>query len=315
MSGRSAGNGGPLGAPGAPGAAAAAVTRQGGWAALAAATRTTTPRVPFSVRGRTVGSVARAHLEALAAFPSAVRIDEAGVHARADDPSDDFAPVNRALRAAGLIRAWRDEVFALPDPRTLEPLARIERAAARFWGTLTLGAHATGFVRGSDGRPGQLWIARRSLSKATDPGRLDNLIGGGVGLGQTPRQTLEREAFEEAGLAPAEVAGAAAGGVIALARDLPEGYQQEWLYAFDVELPAGRAPVNQDGEVAGFHLVSAAEAAALATGDAMTVDAALVTLDFLLRHGCLDDAAEAARLRAALAALTVVPPEPGRAQR
>ncbi|MFO1295905.1 MAG: NUDIX domain-containing protein [Rubrivivax sp.] len=132
-------------------------------------------------------------------------------------------------------------------------------------------------------------IAQRSLTKATDPGLFDNLIGGGVGLGQAPRETLEREAFEEAGLAPAEVAGAAAGRVIALARDIVEGYQQEWLYGFDVELPGGRVPVNQDGEVAGFRLMSVADAAALAAGDAMTVDAALVTLDFLLRHGCLDD--------------------------
>ncbi|MFO1285727.1 MAG: DUF4743 domain-containing protein [Rubrivivax sp.] len=296
------------------------MTERGGWPALAAATRAVTPRVPFFVRGQAVGSVARDHLDALAAFPNALRIDDAGVHARADDPSDDLAPIHRALRAGGLIRAWRDELFALPDPRTLQPLARIERAAARFWGTLTLGAHATGFVRGSDGRPSQLWIAQRSLTKATDPGLFDNLIGGGVGLGQAPRETLDREAFEEAGLAPAEVAGAAAGRVIALARDIVEGYQQEWLYGFDVELPGGRVPVNQDGEVAGFRLMSVADAAALAAGDTMTVDAALVTLDFLLRHGCLDDetltgeaadATEAARLRALLAALIVVPPEPG----
>jgi 8-oxo-dGTP pyrophosphatase MutT (NUDIX family) len=280
--------------------------RLAAWNALAAARRAHTPRVPFFVRGVAVGSVAEAHLEALRPFGAAVRIDSEGVHAVDDDPSEALAPVNLALRDAGLVRAWRNELFALPHPGTLQPLARIERAAARFWGTLTLGAHATGFVRGADGRPSHLWIAQRAFTKATDPGRFDNLVGGGVGLGQTPRETLVREAFEEAGLAPAEVAAATPGPVIGLARDIAEGYQQEWLHAFDLELPADRTPVNQDGEVAAFRRMSLAEAAALAAGDTMTVDAALVTLDFLLRHGGLPEAdAQTSRLREALAALRV----------
>ena len=279
------------------------------WSALAAARRAGTPRVPFFVRGVSVGAVAAAHLPALRRFGEAVSIDGRGVHARAEDPSEDLAPVNRALREAGLVRAWRDELFALPHPGTLEPLARIERAASRFWGTLTLGAHATGFVRGTDGRPSHLWIAQRSLTKATDPGLFDNLIGGGVGFGQMPRETLVREAFEEAGLAAAEVTGAMPGHVIGLARDIAEGYQQEWLYGFDVELPASRTPANQDGEVAAFRCLTADEAAALAAGETMTVDASLVTLDFLLRHGCLPaPRAETARLRRALAMLLVASP-------
>lgn len=277
------------------------------WPALVEARRAREPRVPFFVRGAAVGSVAKAHLPALRAFAEAVRIDDAGVHALHDDPSDALAPVNLALREAGLVRAWRDELFALPHPATLQTLGRIERAAARFWGTLTLGAHANGFVRGADGRPSHLWIAQRSFAKATDPGKFDNLIGGGVGFGQTPRETLVREAFEEAGLAPHEAAGARAGHVIGLARDIPEGYQQEWLYAFDIELPAARTPRNEDGEVAGFRCLPVQDAASLAAGDAMTVDAALVTLDFLLRQGCLPDA-EAAHLSRALAALLVLPP-------
>jgi len=278
----------------------------GGAAALAAARRAVVPRVPFFVRGVAVGSVAEAHLAALRRFDRAVRVDSEGVHARDEDPSDALAPVNQALREAGLVRAWRNELFAVPHPGTLEPLARIERAAARFWGTLTLGAHATGFVRGADGRPSQLWIARRSLTKATDPGLFDNLVGGGVGHGQSPREALVREAFEEAGLTPAEVAGAVAGPVIGLARDIPEGFQQEWLHAFDIELPTGRVPANQDGEVADYRLLALAEAASLAAGESMTVDAALVTLDFLVRHACMPAGETAARgLEAALAALRV----------
>jgi hypothetical protein len=56
----------------------------------------------------------------------------------------------------------------------------------------------------------------------------------------------------------------------------------------------GFAPQNQDGEVQGFRLLPLADALALAQGDTMTVDAALVTLDFADRHGLLPAALQAA---------------------
>lgn len=259
-------------------------------------------RVPFHVDGIEVGSVARAHLAVLAAHADCVRVEADAVHwldESAGEARDRrFAELHRTLRATGLIRAWRDEDFALLDPATLQVLARIERAAARFWGTLTLGAHANGVVRDEAGRVSHLWIAQRAADKATDPGLFDNLVGGGVALGQTPAQALVREAWEEAGLQPAEALPARPGSVLCLQRGIPEGWQHEWLHAFDLELPAGRVPRNQDGEVAGFALMPVAEALALARGDqpgaAMTVDAALVTLDFGLRHGLLNDDATVA---------------------
>ena len=251
-------------------------------------------RVPFVLAGREVGSVARAALDALrdAAGAEALVIaaDRVGCDAACGPELDAVLDrLHRRLRAGGWIRAWRDETVALVDPVSLAPLARIERAAARFWGTLTFGAHANGYVAGADGRPAALWIARRAATKAIDPGRLDNLVGGGVPAGQSPEETLVREAGEEAGLEPIEVAGARPAGVLRLARDIPEGFQHEWLHGFDLELPAGREPRNRDGEVAGFERVAVAEAAALAAGGEMTVDAALVTLDFLWRHRIIDD--------------------------
>jgi 8-oxo-dGTP pyrophosphatase MutT (NUDIX family) len=259
-----------------------------GWPALAAA-RLHDPasRVPFAVAGRRVGSVARAHLPALRAWPAWLAVADDGVTLIAPERDSALAAIHAALRTQGLIRAWRDEIFALFDPDSREPLARIERAAARFWGVLTLGAHANGYVADAAGHPTHLWIARRSPHKATDPGLFDNLIGGGVPAGQSPREALVREGWEEAGLSPAQLAAAAAGRVIRLQRDIPEGLQVEDLHSFDLRLPAGVVPVNQDGEVERFELLPVADALALAAGDTMTVDAALVTLDFGLRHGLL----------------------------
>lgn len=261
-------------------------------------------RVPFRIDGVVVGSVAPAHLPHLAPHTDLVAVAGDGVTwlPGGDQRDAGFARLHDSLRAQGLIRAWRDETYAVVDPATLRVLACIERAASRFWGTLTFGAHANGFVRDKTGRPGHLWIARRSLDKATDPGLFDNLVGGGVPHGQTPAQALVREGWEEAGLRPQELQHARAGSVLALQRAVPEGWQHEWLYGYDVELPAGRVPRNQDGEVAGFTLMPVADALALARGRApgaaMTADAALVTLDFALRHGLLREAALAARVQA-----------------
>ncbi len=279
------------------------------WPALAAASRRDVARVPFAIGGCRVGSVARAHLGALDRWPEVLRVDDAGVELRvaADERDAALAPVNQALRELGLVRAWRDEIFPIFDPRTLQPLARIERAASRFWGTLTLGAHCTGYVAGADGRPARLWIAQRSFDKATDPGCFDNLVGGGVPADQSPHDALLREGWEEAGLPRAVMQRATPGRVIRLQRDIPEGFQHEWLYGWDLALAADEVPANQDGEVAGFRLLDLDAATALAAGETMTVDAALVTLDFLLRHRLFAEA-EWSALEAAAAPLWVTVP-------
>jgi 8-oxo-dGTP pyrophosphatase MutT (NUDIX family) len=188
----------------------------------------------------------------------------------------------------------------------MAPLATQERAASRFWGTLTLGAHGTGWVAGADGRPSHLWIAQRSFDKATDPGAYDNLVGGGVPLGQTPYETLVREGWEEAGLPAAVMRRATAGRVIRLQRDIAEGLQVECLHSHDLQLGREELPSNQDGEVHAFTLMTVADAVALAAGRTMTVDAALVTLDFVLRHRLLE-AAEQQALCARSAALWLDP--------
>ena len=258
------------------------------WPALAAArAHDATRRLPFFIGEHAVGSVAREHLAALRDWPSLLSVRSHAVVLTAGQASAALGEINAALRELGLVRGWRDEAFAVFDLDTGERLARTERAAARFWGTLTLAAHANGYVRDADGQPSHLWIAERAMSKATDPGLLDSLVGGGVPDGQTPHEALLREGWEEAGLRESRMRRATAGRVLRLHRDCAEGLQLEDLHVWDVELPAGLAPENQDGEVAAFRLLPVAEALVLAASAAMTVDAALVTLDFALRHGLI----------------------------
>lgn len=260
--------------------------------ALASARRAVRPRRAVWLDGERVGCVAGSHLPLLAAEPAAFAIGPGRIDIvlPAAEREPRLAELHRAWHAQGAIIGWRDEPYALAPLAGLragEPMVAIERAASRFWGSLTLGAHANGFVRGADGQPAALWIAQRSFDKPTDPGLFDNLVGGGVPLGQRPDETLVREAWEEAGLPPALAAGAVPVRRLHIERDIPEGLQREWLHAFDLELPQDLQPQNQDGEVQGFRLLPVADALELALGSSMTVDAALVTLDFGFRHGLL----------------------------
>lgn len=274
----------------APEAQPAALARagDGGWSALAASIHREVRRIPFVIDGATIGSVAAAHLDALRSWPQALHIEANHVRLIATDRDAALAQVNSVLREEGLILAWRGETYAIVTALGAAPLALIERASSRFWGTLTFGAHANGYVADEAGRPTHLWIARRSAHKPTDPSKLDNLVGGGVPHGQTPWQALVREAWEEAGLDSPQVAAARPGRVLRLHRDTPEGLQVEDLHTFDLRLPVGQQPRNQDGEVASFECLPMAQALQQAAGTNMTVDAALVTLDFALRHRLLD---------------------------
>ena len=277
------------------------------WPCLQAARHALTPRRPLHLhtdQGRVpIGSVTEANLSALVTWPQWVQIKPEAVLLNLGDSHDarttHWAQLNAALRAQGLILAWRDEPYGVWDEHGVSH-ASIERAAARFWGTLTLGAHCNGYVTDEHGRPTHLWVAKRSLNKPTDPGKLDNLIGGGVPLGQSPWEALQREAFEEAGLAPEEIARATPGSVIELHCDITEGLQREHLHVFDLRLGPGRTPVNQDGEVSWHQCWPVADALAAAAQGQMTVDAALATLDFAVRHGLMTPSEPAALALSAL---------------
>jgi 8-oxo-dGTP pyrophosphatase MutT (NUDIX family) len=269
------------------------------WPALDAARRLdATRRIAFELRDpatrwlQRVGSVARAHLGALARFPVlSIDSERVALVASGAERSDRWAEINLALREQGLLVGWRDEAFPVRGEGD-EILAVVERAAARFYGLLTWAAHANGYVADAAGRPTHLWIAERSAAKATDPGKLDNLVGGGVPIGQTPRETLLREGQEEAGLRRALTANATCGATIELHRDVPEGVQHERVFVHDLALPIDFEPRNRDGEVAAFRGHPIDEALEIAASGAMTVDAELVTLDFALRHRLLDARAE-----------------------
>ena len=256
---------------------------------------------PFFIGAQRVGWIRLADLPLLERWPHIFELDNRGVmlERRLDSAARRSAALKvviDALAAEGLISGWRDEIYAIRNDFDDAPLAFIERAASRFFGTLTYAAHVNGIMPGNfaEGEPGSsapsLWLGRRSHTKATDPGMLDNLVGGGIGWGYSVAETLVKECWEESGIAASLAAQAVRGRTLHVLQEIQEGTQAEQIIVFDLVLPAGFSPANQDGEVADHRLARIDEVAAVIAAGAMTVDASLATLDCLLRHGWVDAA-------------------------
>lgn len=192
----------------------------------------------------------------------------------------------RALADAGLVTGWRDERYAIRSTRSGAGLFDIERAAMHRFGLMAHGANLNGYV--DHGDCVRIWIARRSITKPIDPGLLDTLVGGGIGSGYTPRETLVKEAREEAGVPRDLAAQSAVAGMLRSCREVPDGLHREIVHAYDLALPATFVPVNRDGEVAAFHLVPASDVRGLLDRGEFCAEAALVTRDFMQRRGLLE---------------------------
>lgn len=254
--------------------------------------------LPFWIDAEQVGWIRSTDVPLLARWPDVFEIDSRRVvlasafntvHLR----SAALGSVIGALAAEGRIPGWRNETYAIRNAFDAPPLAYIERAASRFFGVMTYAVHLNGVVEYADGAPRtaapQLWIARRSDTKATDPGMLDNVVAGGIGWGFGVKATIVKECWEEAGIPEEIAARATAGRTAHVLQSLPEGTQAEQIFIYDLALPADFAPRNQDGEVGEHRLARIDEVAAWIEEGAMTVDASLATLDCLLRRRWIDE--------------------------
>ncbi|MGI4812496.1 MAG: DUF4743 domain-containing protein [Janthinobacterium lividum] len=252
--------------------------------------------LPWVVGAERVGWIRRSDVRVLERWPAVFEIDSAAVRLNAAlhdcaARSEALAEVIAELAQTGHIKGWRGETFAVRNRFDDAPLALIERAASRFFGSMTYAVHVNGMLFADTLTPRHdgpaLWIARRSAAKPTDPGMLDSLVGGGIGWGYGIGETLIKESWEESGI-PAELAAQATRGRVAhVLSSIEQGTQEELLYIYDLVLPTDFAPVAQDQEVAEHRIAGIPELLQIIAAQAMTVDASIATLDCLARRGWL----------------------------
>jgi 8-oxo-dGTP pyrophosphatase MutT (NUDIX family) len=212
----------------------------------------------------------------------------------------------RASRRFAVLDKWRDEQYLVygaaaeegDAARPAELLFTVERAAAALLGVVTYGVHMTAFSRAGPGPDGiKVWVARRSRTKQTFPGMLDNSVAGGLSAEELlPDRCLARECAEEASLGADVSRLARLAGCITYFYVSGEGsageaglMQPECQFVYDLDL-TGRDDVvlrPHDDEVEGFEVMDVTEVEReLALGH-FKPNCAMVMLDFLIRHGIL----------------------------
>lgn len=215
-------------------------------------------RQPWAFQDQMVGDIAEPvarYLADHAPWPAMVGWSWQQDHwVLAGDSQNAFTALATALRHGGLLGTWRNELVKVFSSMGT-PLGSIERATVLVLGLQTRAVHLV--AQSSDGG---WWMQQRAFNKPANPGKWDSTVSGLMSASEEPEQTLLREAAEEAGLQPEHIAAREFVGEFFLEAPTFDqglhGRMRETAMVWQVVLPHGVLPVNQDGEVAQFALWS-----------------------------------------------------------
>jgi 8-oxo-dGTP pyrophosphatase MutT (NUDIX family) len=259
--------------------------------------------VPWRIGPEQVGWLTADVARRLRSVRNAFRAGDDGLELVAGDDvearSGALGEVAAHLASAG-IASLRREAFDVRAAPGSEVLARLDRGALSPLGVISQGAHMNGRVRRPDGL--HLWVGWRSKDKSVAPGKLDNLVAGGVPSGLSPMQTLLKEAAEEASMTPALAAQARQVSRVSYRMTDGSGIRRDVLHCFDLDLPEDFVPAPADDEVERFELWPAERLLRTVreTSD-VKFNVNLVLIDLFLREGLVDPGSEEGkRLRAGL---------------
>ena len=243
--------------------------------------------------GAVIGYLERDFAERLLAFPAFRRVDDS---LACGDPAE-LQVAARRLADAGFL-VWRGETFDVRADPEGPVLAQLDRGALPQFGVAAVGVHLNGILRRNDGL--HIWVGYRSADRLLDPGKLDNIVAGGVPTGHDPRGTLIKEGEEEAAIPASLMQSAVEVGRITYAMERQEGLRRDLLHCYDLDLPPDFEPYSVDAEIERFELWPATRVIArVRETDDFKFNVNLVLIDLFIRHGLLP-ADEAAVLRRAL---------------
>src|SRR6266403_5106688 len=246
--------------------------------------------VPLLAGNDRIGLLRHDNAEALRRFPDvfAVERDKVRLLLRGDVETVSRAvdSVVDALVAENKVPKWSNETFDVAPRWGMPPIFRLDRSAVPFFGTRAYGVHLNGYLREGDGL--RLWVGRRSPDKQIAPNKLDNLVAGGIGSGHGIKQTLVKEAEEEAAIPAQLIRHAIPVGAVSYRMETRLGIRDDVLFVYDLEPPPDFVPENRDGEIVRFELMPASEVLErIRTTSDFKFNVNLVILDFAVRHGLL----------------------------
>jgi 8-oxo-dGTP pyrophosphatase MutT (NUDIX family) len=249
----------------------------------------TEPFIPWLMDDHVVGWLRPGFAEKLRAWPQIFGVQDDKVFL--NDELVDFDSRSRALRqvvddlaSQGACHPAMDEPYPVTPGGMDDALCVVDRVVASHFGVRSFGQHLNGYTI-KDGEM-MMWIGRRARDRLVFPGKLDQMVAGGLPFGIRLEENLVKECWEEASV-PRELAEKSRPvGAVTYSRVSERGYRPDVLYCYDLELPADFVPQNSDGEVEEFMLLSIDEVTRLVLEtEEFKLNCNLIIIDFLIRHG------------------------------
>jgi hypothetical protein len=248
--------------------------------------------VPWFIGARRAGYMLPALAKRLGDFRDVFSTSDAGLTlaenlATPDQRTRAVEEVLAKLREEGLCPAPRNELYGVVERVGGPHLMTVERTAASILGIISTGFHLNGTVGSGDELA--MWIARRSRTKITFPGQLDNVVAGGQPATISVAENVIKECQEEADI-PAELARRARPvGLISYTMAVEDGLRRHAMYLYDLDMPSDFIPKPFDGEVENFQLLPITEVAEIVRTslDAFKFNCSLAVIDFMIRWGLI----------------------------
>ena len=254
-------------------------------------TASTTDYIPFKIEEQQTGWVKPDFARHLSAWPDIFILGDNSLQLAEildfKTRSEAVDQVIRKLIQKNVIRTYLDEPYPVTAGDRSRAVMTIDRSAVPHFGLRSFGQHLNGYVRKNDGI--HLWIARRAKDRYIAPGKLDNMVAGGLPWHITLQQNLIKECAEEAGMDEFLTRQAVPTGTISYLAESEKGIKPDTLYCYDIELADDFTPVCTDGEVESFELMPARKVLEIIRDtEDFKLNCNLVIIDFLIRHGLLD---------------------------
>ncbi|ODV87195.1 hypothetical protein CANARDRAFT_5748 [[Candida] arabinofermentans NRRL YB-2248] len=194
------------------------------------------------------------------------------------------------------LKGWRDELYVIYSG-VQTPYMRLERAMCPLMGVVMYGVHINGYVESNDSDvPLKIWVPRRSATKPTYPGKLDNTVAGGLGYPYGKFETCLKECYEEAGLDPSytEKNLVYVGEISYLYQMKANDFeteaglvQPELEYIYDLRMDADLIPHPVDNEAEDFKLMDVDEVIQRLKAGEFKHNCAGIIIEFLMRRGII----------------------------
>ncbi len=181
---------------------------------------------------------------------------------------------------------WRDEKYAVRKNFADKTLFLLERAALSFLGLTGYGVHINGYVRKGDEL--LMWVAKRSSTKPTSPGKLDQIAAGGQPYNISVWENVIKECEEEASIPRNLAIKAKPVSCLTYFYDMDIGMRPDVIFNYDLQLPEDFIPHVNDDEVESFQLYPMEELLTLISEQRVfKLNSAVVIIDFAIRHGII----------------------------